>query len=64
MPNFTYRALTVSGERVAGELEAADMQTAIARLQDNGLIPIDAAPAGRTDRRGAVPVNATARSAR
>ena len=59
MPNFAYRALTVSGERVAGELEAADVQTAIARLQDSGLIPIDATPAGRADRRGAAPVAAT-----
>lgn len=54
MPNFSYRALTLSGERVSGELEAADMQTAIARLQDSGLIPIDAAPA-RAERRMAVP---------
>ena len=33
------------------------MPTAIARLQDNGLIPIDAAPAGRADRRGAAPAH-------
>jgi general secretion pathway protein F len=59
VPNFSYRALTVSGERVAGELEAADVPTAIARLQDSGLIPIDATPAGRADRRGAVPVVAS-----
>ena len=59
MPNFAYRALTVTGERVTGELEAADAQTAIARLQDNGLIPIDATPSGRLDRRAAAPVVAT-----
>lgn len=64
MPTFAYRALTVAGERVAGELEAADARTAIARLQDNGLIPIDAAPAGggaRGDRQAAAaaPVVAT-----
>lgn len=59
MPNFSYRALTVSGERVTGELEAADVSTAIARLQDSGLIPIDATPAGRTDRRSTVPVVAS-----
>ena len=59
MPTFAYRALTADGERVAGELEAADARTAIARLQDSGLIPIDAAPAGmRADRRAA-PVVAT-----
>ena len=59
MPNFAYRALTASGERVTGELEAADVPAAIARLQDSGLIPIDAAPAGRGDRRAAAPVVAT-----
>lgn len=60
MPIFAYRALTVTGERVAGELEAADARTAIARLQDSGLIPIDAAlsGSGRADRRAA-PVVAT-----
>ena len=57
MPNFAYRALTASGERVAGELEAADVPTAIARLQDSGLIPIDAAPAGRSGSAGAVPAD-------
>lgn len=56
MPNFAYRALTAAGERVTGELEAADVPAAIARLQDSGLIPIDAAPAGRTERRAAAPV--------
>ena len=59
MPNFAYRALTASGERVTGELEAADVPAAIARLQDSGLIPIDAAPAGRGDRRAVAPVVAT-----
>lgn len=59
MPNFAYRALTITGERVTGELEAADVPSAIARLQDSGLIPIDAAPAGRGDRRSAAPVVAT-----
>ena len=58
MPNIAYRALTASGERVSGELEAADVATAIARLQDSGLIPIDAAPAARSERRAA-PVVAT-----
>jgi general secretion pathway protein F len=60
VPTFAYRALTVSGERVTGELEAADVRTAIARLQDNGLIPIDAAPAaGRGDQRLSVPAAGT-----
>ena len=43
MPTFAYRALTVGGERVAGEVEAADARTAIVRLQESGLIPIDTA---------------------
>ena len=51
MANFAYRALTASGEQVTGELEAADVPSAIARLQDSGLIPIDAAPAGRSERK-------------
>ena len=59
MPNFAYRALTATGERVTGELEAADVPAAIARLQDGGLIPIDAQLAGRGDRRAAAPVAAT-----
>ena len=59
MPNFAYRALTATGERVTGELEAADVPAAIARLQDGGLIPIDAQLAGRSDRRAAAPVAAT-----
>ena len=54
MPNFAYRALTATGERVTGELEAADVPTAIARLQDSGLIPIDAAP-GRPRRPARAP---------
>jgi general secretion pathway protein F len=55
LANFAYRALTATGERVTGELEAADVPSAIARLQDSGLIPIDAAPAGRSERKGSVP---------
>lgn len=44
MPQFVYRALTPSGERVSGEIEAADDRSAVARLQDRGLIPISAEP--------------------
>jgi general secretion pathway protein F len=60
VPIFAYRALTTAGERVTGELEAADVRTAIARLQDSGLIPIDAAPSmGARAERRAVPAVAT-----
>lgn len=57
MPTFAYNALTSAGERVTGELEAADTRTAIARLQDSGLIPIHAAPvtAGRARARTVTP---------
>jgi general secretion pathway protein F len=44
VPQFVYRALTPSGERVSGEIEAADDRSAVARLQDRGLIPISAEP--------------------
>ena len=44
MPQFAYRALTGSGERVAGEIEAGDQKGAIQRLQAQGLIPIEAFP--------------------
>lgn len=45
MPTFTYQALTTAGERVSGEIEAADARSAVLRLQEGGLIPITAAPA-------------------
>lgn len=42
MAQFAYRALTAAGERVAGEIEAGDIRSALQRLQAQGLIPIDA----------------------
>jgi len=45
VPQFAYRALTEAGERVSGEIEAGDQRGAIQRLQAQGLIPIEAAPA-------------------
>ncbi len=44
MPSFAYRALTIAGEKVTGEIEAADARTAVLRLQEGGLIPIETAP--------------------
>jgi general secretion pathway protein F len=41
---FAYQALTAAGERVTGEIDAADARGAIQRLQDGGLIPIEAQP--------------------
>lgn len=45
MPTFAYQALNAAGERIVGEIDAADSRGAIRRLQDGGLIPIDARPA-------------------
>lgn len=50
MPHFAYRALTGSGERITGEIEAGDQKSAIQRLQAQGLIPIEAAPAAAAPR--------------
>lgn len=44
MATFAYQALTAAGERVSGEIDAADAHGAIQRLQDGGLIPIEAQP--------------------
>jgi general secretion pathway protein F len=63
LPTFAYRALTAGGERVAGEVEAADARTAIVRLQETGLIPIDAAPV-RARASAAVPRTRGGRSAK
>ena len=42
MPTFRYRAVTRAGEALAGELDAADHRSAIARLQAQGHIPLSA----------------------
>ncbi|MFO1070576.1 MAG: type II secretion system F family protein [Geminicoccaceae bacterium] len=69
MPTFTYEALTGAGERVRGEIEASDSRIAIERLQDGGLIPIEAKPVAaraagggtvRPGRAGAGPAQLTA----
>ncbi len=51
MPVFLYRALTVTGQNVSGEVEAADRQAAIQNLQNGGLIPIEARAQARATRR-------------
>ena len=40
MPLFTYKAVTPAGEVQEGELEAADEQAVIRKLQGDGLIPV------------------------
>jgi general secretion pathway protein F len=46
MAFFQYKAVTPSGEVQEGVLEASSTQSAVARLQDMGLIPIRAEEAG------------------
>jgi general secretion pathway protein F len=46
MARFAYKAVRSDGEAVEGELEAADEATVIRHLQGQGLIPIQARPAG------------------
>jgi general secretion pathway protein F len=46
MPFFQYKAVTPSGEIQEGVLEASTTASAVARLQDMGLIPIRAEEAG------------------
>lgn len=42
MPRYHYRALTVSGELVFGEIDGADSAAIITHLNDQALLPIDA----------------------
>ena len=42
MPRFQYRALSPTGEIVAGELDGPDSAAIIERLHDQALMPIDA----------------------
>jgi general secretion pathway protein F len=58
MPFFQYKAVTPAGEVQEGVLEAASTQSAIARLQDMGFIPIRAEEAGAA--KAAVPAGARA----
>ena len=46
MPFFQYKAVTPSGEMQEGVLEASSTNTAVARIQEMGFIPIRAEEAG------------------
>jgi general secretion pathway protein F len=46
MPNFRYRALTQSGEIVAGSISAASAAEVSHRIEYLGLVPIEMAPEG------------------
>src|SRR5699024_10517226 len=45
MPTFRYKAISASGETLRGNMEAASEDEVIAKLQDQGHTPLDAAPA-------------------
>jgi general secretion pathway protein F len=45
MSQYRYRAVSDSGEVLQGEMEAASVEEVIARLQDQGHTPLEAAPA-------------------
>lgn len=44
MSVFRYKAFSASGQVVAGEMEGASRDQVIARLREDGLIPVDAKP--------------------
>lgn len=46
MPLFRYQALNARGDVIEGEVEAATAADVAARLQEQGLLPIEARPAG------------------
>jgi general secretion pathway protein F len=45
MPAFRYKAVTPSGETVEGRMDAASVEDVIARLQDQGNVPLEAGDA-------------------
>jgi general secretion pathway protein F len=42
MPQFHYKAVTPSGETVEGQMDAASVEDVIARLQEQGNVPLEA----------------------
>jgi general secretion pathway protein F len=45
MGQFRYRAISAAGETLAGRMEASSVEDVVARLQDQGHVPLEAAPA-------------------
>ncbi len=45
MPSFRYKAISATGETLRGSMEAASEEEVVARLQDQGHTPLEAAPA-------------------
>ncbi len=46
MPSFRYKAVTPAGETVEGRMDAASVDDVIARLQEQGNVPLEAGAAG------------------
>jgi len=51
MPAFRYRALSQAGEAQHGLLDAPDLDQAVDRLHNMGLVPVRLEPQGETERR-------------
>lgn len=45
MSQFRYRAISAAGEMLAGRMEATSVEDVVARLQDQGHVPLEALPA-------------------
>ena len=58
MPVFRYKAVDAAGDVATGELEAANENEIVDRLRDQGMLPMQVAPAN-----GARPAAAVARAA-
>lgn len=50
MPTYFYKAVSSSGEKLEGEMEAASQSVAIEKLQNSGHIPISAVEASKAKR--------------
>ncbi|MDE2154998.1 MAG: type II secretion system inner membrane protein GspF [Xanthomonadaceae bacterium] len=48
MTQFHYKAVSAAGETLQGQMEAASLEEVVARLQDQGHIPLEAQPANGT----------------
>ena len=50
MPVFRYKAVNTAGDVAVGELEAANESEIVDRLRDQGMMPMQVAPAGASFR--------------
>ena len=49
MPSFRYKAVTPAGETVQGRMDAASADDVVARLQEQGNVPLEATDAAGGD---------------